>query len=283
VPSAAPGAWSSSQAGAWGGTGTLAAAPAARSSFAAPLPVSAAAPAAPGGRKGASLAEGDLAAREAAVAKRERELRALQLQLRSAPGGAKTVKNWPRFCPCVHHDIEGEIPAAMQGVVRAGYYAYVGLVVCLLWNFVGCAATLIVHAKIAPFLWGALYLMGIPGGWWLWYGRLYQGAIKDSAFAYGTFFLTFIPAHLVFVGWSAIAPPILNSDSHTGFWVAISSVFGDNTGVGIIYFIGAGLWALEFVWSFWTLKRVYSAFRGQGTTMADVKADAARRAVASAV
>lgn len=266
-------------AGAWGGAAAAPAAAPARntSSFAAPS--SSALPAS-NGRSG--ITEADLNKREAALNKREAELRALEVQLRGAPGG-RSVKNWPKYCSCVHHDIAGEVPAAMQSTVRCGYYAYVGLCVCLFWNFVGTAATLIASGAIAPFLWGALYLMGIPGGWLLWYGRLYHGAIKDSAFAYGTFFLTFIPGHMVFSAWSAIAPPILNATSHTGFWVTISSVYGDNHGVGIVYFIGAALWAAEFLWSFWTLKKVYSAFRGKGMTAADVKRDAARSAVTSAV
>ena len=50
--------------------------------------------------------------------------------------------------------------------------------------------------------------------------------------------------------FSLAAPPILNSWSHTGYWSAIR-VIGENTGAGVIYFIGAGLWSLEFVWSFW--------------------------------
>lgn len=89
--------------------------------------------------------------------------------------------------------------------------------------------------------------------------------------------------HMVFTGWSVIAPPILNSWTHTGFWITIQSVFGRNTGLGVIYFIGSGLWAVEFLLSFWTLKKVYSAFRGKGLTAADVKRDAARGAVSAAV
>lgn len=78
------------------------------------------------------------------------------------------------------------------------------------------------------------------------------------------------------------APPILNSSSHTGFWEAIN-VISDNTGVGVMYFIGAALWAVEFLWSFWVLKLVYSCFRGQGHTVRSVKNDAAATGVRSQV
>ena len=55
-------------------------------------------------------------------------------------------------------------------------------------------------------------------------------------------------------------------------------MIGKNTGVGVMYFISGGFWILEGVWSFWTLKKVYSGFRGQGLTAGDVKRDAAREA-----
>jgi hypothetical protein len=269
-------------AGAWGAGGASSAGRApAPAAYAAAAPLSTAVPlstppAAPSSR--------DLARREADLARREAELRRLEAELRAAPG-ARQVKNWPRFCSCVHHDIAGEVPAAMQGTVRAGYFAYLGLVLCLLFNFIAVAALLISDgSKIGSFLWGALYLVGgVPGAWYLWYGRLYHAAIKDSAFGYGTFFLFFCTAHMVFVGWSAIGPPILNAESHAGFWIALSKEMGANTGVGIVYLIGASLWALEFLWSFWTLKGVYGAFRGKGLTAADVKRDAARGAASAAV
>lgn len=226
--------------------------------------------------------EVDLNRREAELNRREAELRRLELELRSVPGGKK--KNWPRFCACVHHDIAGEVPAGMQGTVRTGYYAYLGLILCLFWNLVCCAGYLIAFGDLGTFLWGALYFVGgVPGGWYLWYGRLYNASIKDSAFGYGLFFLFFATAHLIFTGWSAIGPPILNSSSHAGFWITAQWVFQQNNGLGVVYFIGSALWSLEFLWSFWTLKQVYTAFRGKGLTAADVKRDAARGAVAAAV
>jgi secretory carrier-associated membrane protein len=279
---AASGVWRAGTAGAWGSGGGANRPP--------PPPTSSNAFTAPvfgGGSSkvadGADAREAVLNRREADLNRRETELRRLELELRNASGG-KSKKNWPRYCSCVHHDIAGEVPAAMQGTVRAGYYAYIGLVACLVWNFVGTAGLLITDGKIASFLWGALYLLGgVPLGWFLWYGRLYNAAIKDSAFGYGLFFLFFSTAHLVFTGWSAIAPPILNAKSHTGFWITIQSVYSDNKGLGVVYFIGSALWAIEFLWSFWTLKKVYGAFRGQGLTAADVKRDAARGAASAVV
>lgn len=61
--------------------------------------------------------------REELLNRREDELRRLEMELRSS-GGNKSTKNWPPFCPVVHHDIAGEVPAQMQGMVRCGYFAF---------------------------------------------------------------------------------------------------------------------------------------------------------------
>jgi secretory carrier-associated membrane protein len=69
--------------------------------------------------------EADIARREAEVNRREAELRRLELELRNAPGGRSSIKNWPKCCPVIHHDIAGDIPANMQGVVKAAYWSFV--------------------------------------------------------------------------------------------------------------------------------------------------------------
>ncbi|KAL6781260.1 hypothetical protein ACKKBG_A10420 [Auxenochlorella protothecoides x Auxenochlorella symbiontica] len=283
---ASAGPWATeSSAGAWG-TGAPAATPAwaedvTTSAFAAPAPMlNDTVPAAPGVKN--TKTEKNLDKREADLNRREAELRRLEQELRA--GGAGSLKNWPPYCAFTYHDIRAEIPQPLQGMVRSAYWAYLGLVLCLFFNFVGTAAYLIGvdGGGIAAFLWGGLYMLGgVPLAWFLWYRRVYSAAMKDSAFQYGLFFAMYM-AHLIFVGWSVVAPPILNSSSHTGFWEAIN-VISDNTGVGVMYFIGAALWAVEFLWSFWVLKLVYSCFRGQGHTVRSVKNDAAATGVRSQV
>ena len=77
-------------------------------------------------------------------------------------------------------------------------------------------------------------------------------------------------------------PPFAAEKSHTGFIQATSRISA-NTGVGVIYFIGAAFWTLESLWSLWVYKLVYRCFRGQGMSAAAVKRDAATRAAASQV
>ena len=45
------------------------------------------------------------------------------------------------------------------------------------------------------------------------------------------------------------------------FWV---QTIGSNALTGIFYLVGGAVWTLESLWSFWTLKAVYGAFRGGG-------------------
>ncbi|KDD76807.1 secretory carrier membrane protein [Helicosporidium sp. ATCC 50920] len=204
-----------------------------------------------------------LAKREADLNRREAELRSREQALAAAGGPVGPAKNWPPLCPFTHHDISGDIPSHNRGTVRAAYWAYLGLVLCMFMNWIGTAAALIGSGGdyLSSFLWAAIYgLGGIPLAWLLWYKSLYRASISDSALSYGLFF-AFYMAHLIFTGWSAIAPPILNSKSHCGVWSGIQMISG-NTGVGVMYFIAAGLWCLEFIWSFWVLKMVYASFRG---------------------
>jgi hypothetical protein len=73
--------------------------------------------------KASGRKEADLSRREAELSKREAELRRLELEIKNNPG-SKSTKNWPKFCPVLHHDIAGEIPADSQIPVRRAYWAY---------------------------------------------------------------------------------------------------------------------------------------------------------------
>jgi hypothetical protein len=82
-----------------------------------------------------------------------------------------------------------------------------GLIICLFFNFIATTAALIGLGgdNIGSWLWSALYATGgIPGAFILWHMRLYNSAIKDSAFGYAIFFLFFVVAHMVFCVWSAV-------------------------------------------------------------------------------
>lgn len=57
--------------------------------------------------------------------------------------------------------------------------------------------------------------------------------------------------------------PHVYADTLTPTWCALQTI-GSNALTGIFYLVGGAVWTLESLWSFWTLKAVYSAFRGGG-------------------
>lgn len=80
-----------------------------------------------------------------------------------------------------------------------------GLIWCLFFNFIGATALFITDgSEVAAWLWASIWMVGgIPGAYILWYSRLYNAAIKDSAFGYALFFAGFF-ANLGFSVWSAV-------------------------------------------------------------------------------
>jgi len=80
-----------------------------------------------------------------------------------------------------------------------------GLIWCLFFNFIGATALFITDGgQVAAWLWASIWMVGgIPGAYILWYSRLYNAAIKDSAFGYALFFAGFF-ANLGFSVWSAV-------------------------------------------------------------------------------
>ncbi|KAK9846272.1 hypothetical protein WJX81_000509 [Elliptochloris bilobata] len=217
----------------------------------------------------------DYTKRAAALDRREAELRGKEAEIKKVEdelrrtGALRPEKNWPPCYPILHHDIAGEIPADQQGMVRSAYWAFLGFVIAITFNLIGSLVALCAmngnDGRLTGFFLSAVYwFAGVPGAWILWYARLYNAAIKDRAFTYAWFFLMFA-AHIIFCIWSAASPPLPlgNSWSHTGFILGVQTI-GSNALTGIFYLVGGAVWTLESLWSFWTLKAVYGAFRGGG-------------------
>lgn len=64
-------------------------------------------------------------AREATLAAKEAQIARLETEAaQNAALAAADLKNWPRCCPMVRHDIPGEIPPNWQGPVTKAYWSY---------------------------------------------------------------------------------------------------------------------------------------------------------------
>ncbi|KAK7312777.1 hypothetical protein VNO77_36904 [Canavalia gladiata] len=225
--------------------------------------------------------EKELQAKEAELKRREQELKRREDAIARA-GIVIEEKNWPPFFPLIHHNIANEIPIHLQRIQYVAFTTWLGLILCLVWNFVAVTTAWIKGE--GPTIWFLAiiyFISAAPGSYVLWYRPLYRAMRTDSALKFGWFFLVYM-VHIVFCVFAAVAPPIIfKGKSLTGILPAID-VIGDNVLVGIFYFIGFGFFCLESVLSIWVIQQVYTYFRGSGKAAA-LKRDAARGTMMSAL
>mmetsp|Transcript_20566 Transcript_20566/g.52726 ORF Transcript_20566/g.52726 Transcript_20566/m.52726 type:complete len:339 (-) Transcript_20566:36-1052(-) len=220
--------------------------------------------------KSVSERERELMAREATLAAKEAQIARLETEAaQNAALAAADLKNWPRCCPMVRHDIPGEIPPNWQGPVTKAYWSYLGLIACLIMN--ALAVTVISFGtgeELGSFFLAVIYLVtATPLAMFLWYMRLYNATIRDRAITFGFFFVMYL-IHVIFCFWAAIAPPIGSGGSQRSFagLFLCLNVFSEGLGFGILAVIGTIMWALEAVWSLLVLQQTYSQFRAGGGT-----------------
>lgn len=165
----------------------------------------------------------------------------------------------------IYHDISLDIPPQWQALVRQAFFCWLGLVVCLLYQFI-CASIMLgekVPDKVTSWFLSIVFMiLGIPLGWVLWYRRIYFATKNDSWYNFLQFFLMML-VHFGWCVWCSIAFPFDNERwAFTGFITAMDA-FDVNTFVGTIYIIGACLWVTEAVFSFLTMSRAFLTFRGK--------------------
>ncbi|KAK4745343.1 hypothetical protein SAY87_011655 [Trapa incisa] len=185
--------------------------------------------------------EKELQAKEAELKKREQELKRKEDAIAHA-GIVIEEKNWPPFFPLIHHNIANEIPIHLQRVQYVAFTTFLGLVLCLLWNFVAVTTAWIKGE--GPTIWflAIIYIItGVPGAYVLWYRPLYRAMRTDSALKFGWFFLFYL-LHIGFCIFAAVAPPVIfKGKSLVGILPAVN-ILGDNALVGQVYmyFRGSG-------------------------------------------
>jgi len=65
-------------------------------------------------------------------------------------------KNWPPFFPIIHHDIANEIPANVQRLQYLAFASWLGIVLCLSWNFI---AVIVCWIKEGGVFFGSLVML----------------------------------------------------------------------------------------------------------------------------
>ncbi|KAG2660836.1 hypothetical protein PVAP13_1KG462400 [Panicum virgatum] len=171
--------------------------------------------------------ESDLRRREADIRRREEALKSAGVPMED--------KNWPPFFPIIHHDIANEIPANAQKLQYLAFASWLGIVLCLFWNFIAVIVCWIRGGDSKLFFLATIYgMLGIPLSYLMWYRPLYRAMRTDSAFSFGWFFLCYL-LHIGFCIFAAIAPPIIfRGKSLTGILAAIDT-FSDHAIVGKVY------------------------------------------------
>lgn len=211
------------------------------------------------------------------LARKEKELQDLEARLQrkeqelaqqEAQHGVE-VKNFPPFWPLIHHDITNDIDVERRGIQWTAFMTWLGVMVCLLYNWVGAIASWIAGTfnfttGIGNFFLAIIYLIcGVPLSYILWYRPLYV-AMKKQGIVSFTMFFVFYSANIAFCLFGAIAPPFLwHGYSFTGFMSAISMLTNGWVVIGIIYFVGAGLFTAEALLSIYVIGRVYAHFRSR--------------------
>ncbi|KAK4743735.1 hypothetical protein SAY87_010047 [Trapa incisa] len=225
--------------------------------------------------------EKELQAKEAELKRREQEVRRKE-EAAARAGIVLEEKNWPPFFPIIHHDIVNEIPVHLQRIQYVAFSTLLGLTLCLLWNVIAVTAAWIKGEGVKIWLLAIIYFVsGVPGAYVLWYRPLYRAFRNESALKFSWFFLFYL-IHIGFCIVAAVAPPIVfKGKSFTGILSAID-VIDKHTLVGILYFVGFGLFCIELVLSVWVIQQVYIYFRGSGKA-AEMRREAARGAVRAAL
>lgn len=211
--------------------------------------------------------EKELRAKEIELNKREEEVKRKEEAI-SRAGVLLEVKNWPRFAPIIHLDIENDIPVYLQKLMYTAFASLLGVVLCLFFNLV---AVLVVVATVsfpdgervnvaALFLAIIYFIVGVPLSYLCWYRPLYRAFRTEGALKYGLFFL-FYAIDIVFFIFAAISP---FSYSFAGMIRAIELFTHNCHLAGIFFFVGFGLFTLEALLSIYVMQQVFMYFRGRG-------------------
>lgn len=217
--------------------------------------------------------EKELQRREAELEKRFEELSKREREL-----GTRAPRNWPRCYPIVYHAIDEEIPEYGRSQVRGVYYSYLALVTALVWNWICVTADLryVGGAAVGQWLLAVIFVMaGVPGAWFLWYGRVYSAVKDDSALQYVKFFAGYA-AHIGFLIIAFVSPPIGNNDYALAGIVPGFKFLGEynKKALGILYLVGAVIWGVQILLCVGCMKTVYNLYRSKGHSTAAAAAAA---------
>lgn len=197
------------------------------------------------------------------------------------------AKNWPSRCyPIVYHSINDEIPERHRKLARQFYATLIFTWVTLGMNWITwiwiASAGAMADGATSEALWSTLYLvLGIPGGWKLWYMPIYSSLKGNSSMSWCCFFMMFA-GHLCFCAMMAIGIPGV---SGAGLVIMIE-VFGRNyIAAGLLTLACAIFWFMLTITSLYLIKQTHVLWRSRGGAedlQRDVQTGITKAAVANA-
>lgn len=210
----------------------------------------------------ASVREANLKRREALLLERERKLQERE-QLARAQG--MQPANWPFKCyPIAYHSISDEIPLQHQSLLSKFYILVVFTWVVLLWNWITVLArwfTKDADGSSTQAMWATIYLVvGVPGGWQLWYRSIYYGA-RDNANTKWIMGLVNFAGHTIFCAVMAVGIP---NTAGAGFMMMIDLFINSFPINGIFALVATFLWVIDGITSAFLFRRAYQVWKASG-------------------
>ncbi|XP_029939658.1 secretory carrier-associated membrane protein 4 [Salarias fasciatus] len=182
---------------------------------------------------------------------------------------AERVNNFPplpqflKIKPCFYQNIEEEIPAAHQQLVRRVYTLWMMYAATLMANVISCIAWWAGGGDAINFGFSLLWLiLFTPASYTCWFRPLYKAFRADSSFNFMAFFFIFFVQCI----FSCIQVLGINGWGTCG-WFATVTFFSRNVASAVVMLITALLFTLVTVLMAVVLLKVHRLYRGGGGSM----------------
>jgi len=193
--------------------------------------------------EGIKKKELELKRREEELSRREKSLLDKEKQIDKA---TPKLKNWPRCRPIIYHDIDGEIPANQQRLVKAGYYIWFGTLFCYFYNFVSVLAGLIASgggSEIASFILSIINCLFFMPMTFLIYRLLYRATRKGKSGLYLGYMIC-LWIDIIWFAWNGVG---LRGWGGGGFLLMLGLFQDDKTAAAVICLVCIVFWGLLVV------------------------------------
>ncbi|XP_034036646.1 secretory carrier-associated membrane protein 4 [Thalassophryne amazonica] len=183
---------------------------------------------------------------------------------------SERVNNFPplpkfvRIKPCFYQNIEEEIPAPHQQLVRRAYSLWMMYSVTLCANIISCVGWWIGGGDGTNFGFSLLWIIIFcPCSYTCWFRPLYKAFRADSSFNFMAFFFIFFLQCVL-----ALIQTIGIKGWGTSGWIATMAFFSVNVGSAVVMLITAVLFTLVTLLMGLLLIKVHRLYRGGGGSLA---------------